>query len=366
MNVAPVEQTPGPSDYCAEPSVTKRAAPAFTISARLDQENSAGVGGLPAPGDYFHDSGPAASGPAFTIPAGKPPAKSGEQGPGPGEYSSFLPRAGPAFTVPQAVRDTPSKAKAGDEQPGPGEYSIPTPPAGPAFSMPQHEHTDKAEEEPGPGQYTVAAAGAGPAFSIAARAESKELGSSRVGPGAYDVPEGPAGPSFSISVRSLVSCKLNALSPACKASLLHTSHLVQVRRNAAERSTSSAMPGPASYNPAPLVSGGGAFTIPQADSSGAAADSTPGPGQYGEAVNDHGPAFTIPAAVDRAQSSDEPMPGPGEYHGMHKPVDTGSGPAMTIPKASTQDCKTLPTPGPGDYDHSASTREKGGFSMGGR
>eukprot|EP00892_Ulva_mutabilis_P009750 jgi/Ulvmu1/7147/UM034_0053.1 len=347
------EPVPGPADYTADMRATKPCQPAYTIAARHQPQRYADADCTPGPGE-FSGLGPAATGPAYTIPAARPASPRG-YGPGPGEYCTDAAAApqGPAYTIPRAAHDGRGGGTRDEEHLGPGAYDPRQLHGGPAFTMgcmvgerivPGQAAPDAAEM-PGPQDYDAAALPAGPAYTHGVRraAPDRSAAAEGIGPGAYEAPGVAVGPAFTIQ-----------------------------GRRPATTDTPSDAPGPGAYGDGMPQNKGPAFSMPQArrhvaaDSHATAAGEMPGPGEYGVAALDTGPAYTIPAAADAAAPT-AAAPGPGEYIGVEA-CAAPQGPAYTIPQAGATACASVadPSPGPGAYGMPAAAAEGPAFTIAAR
>jgi hypothetical protein len=203
--LAPILEVPGPGAYTPDITPTKPAAPAITMSTRLEQNNVKEEG--PGPGEYHSDVTCALRGPAYTIPIDQAPAEEVDFVPGPGEYNTIQSSTGAAFSFP---RGEASHVPRDDHQPGPGEYSIAASTAGPAFSIPKAQLNDLVSEKsgPGPGIYDTAVLESGPSFTMAGKGPGEKISGAddKVGPGTYDQKPLPSGPAYTIQVLSPQRC----------------------------------------------------------------------------------------------------------------------------------------------------------------
>ena len=110
-------------------------------------------------------------------------------------------------------------------------------------------------------------------------------------------------------------------------------------------------PGPASYNPKPERTQGGAlFTAYEPTEVRKVEQPRPGPGSY-DPKKDGGPSYSFGALTGK-KDDDPSLPGPGSYHHVPKPSKGGTISAHRVKsELEFQLERAAQQPGPGEYEH---------------
>lgn len=311
------DATPGPLDYCPDPSPLLPAAHCYSIAGRPAASSAPAAWDSPGPGDYDVTGQPGSlcrEGPAWTMGSKVAAvAVGGCDSPGPGAYHRpdlHSGSDGPAFTIAGKLPAAGTAADAAGMLPGPGQYEVPVVQAGAAFTMAGRLESvfEQQETTPGPGAFLAPdlpdpSSSSAPAFTIAGRPACPSSGltaSAAVpGPGAYQPAELPKGPAYSLAGRQVAG---------------------------GQEAGGAAPPGLGAYEVAAGCSGAPAWSIGSkvSGTQAADADATPAPGDYHPLPDlPRGPAWTLAAktalpggAKEVGSSSSNSaceQPGPGYY-----------------------------------------------------
>lgn len=342
----------------------RATGPAYTLpSGRPDHRgsNAAAAGTEPGPGAYL-DPAWTSTGPSFTVGVRRDVRVGGESGStaAPGDYD--LPaegvtygRAAPSYSIPLAKRPVPGESNAQRDVPAPGAYDVvrPSQRDGPAYSIPLArrvvETTDPdAADRPVAYATPVPLGHGAPAFTLGTKhagATTKDpTAEPRPGPGAYSPDLPVSAPAYSIPLEA------------------------RFKRPGTEPDNSETGPGAYEVGTGLLVPSGPAITMGARWSSATQPTEDHRPVSYlplSDAPDlPRGPAFTLGHRPGEGREKAEPGPGPTDYDPYQGSTASGTdphrGPAYSIPSAVASRVVvamgTRPEVGPGAYEIDESSR----------
>ena len=371
FELKPSTPTPGPGAYNLGGSVGSSRQYKYTMSGRIESDETKWAATTPGPGAYNVDV--PSHKVLISISPRRPVHSPSSTTPGPGAYNAsgeILATASPRYTI----TGRPTTADAFNARvaatPGPGAYNVDIRPRTDRAITMKSRHYPKPSnaQSPGPGQYNVSTPSGSPKFTLSGRlpdfANPRPERSISPGPGAYNVPTllGRTAPASSIRSR-LPNPSIGSASPGPGAYSVESSkwalprspaYTIAARPPTASSATYS--PGPGQYSTQTILSIGSnqkkAPTITGRPSS-KPAFVTPGPGQYSataEILATSAPKFTMvgrPTTADALAAKVSYTPGPGAYDVARQPRTTRG---ISIKSRLPPPNPRATVPGPGHYN----------------